>query len=631
MPRSMIAASLLLLGCLAHTARASDDAPAPAPIAPAPAAPPVVAPAPAAPEAEPAIDPVKSAAVLKIVDELRIEAAKIRGLAWKKEVPAELISRAQLKRNLEQMIKDELKPDEYERDVKLLHRLGLLRPDQDPLEIEKAFLEKGIAGYFNPKTKRFYVVDGLTGEGQRPTILHELVHALEDQYIDLDVTLKRVEKDGDRVFALKCVIEGSAEHARLAFESEHPGIAKIALEDQKKSSGADMAKIVATTPALLLLPTLLQYQTGPAFVGRAGGKDYVGGMARLYEDPPTTEEQVMHPGKFLGAARDLPRKITWPTDLAATLGEGWKAFEETPVGELDVALWLDRWFGAADGKLDMGLMASGRFYTKEAQTAAEGWDGMTTQLLEVNGKPTTIVMISAWDSPKDAQEAADAFAKALSKQYGKEFALTGFGGGDAATRSLAFSGPFGEGRLEVRGDEVRLLDGVPADALGRVWAKISAAKIERDPADTWSAETEVDPIATAAWKDVKFGAGWNKPSDDWTLEDKGAEGGTVVSKGTTSLRIDTRAGGLQENLLKLFVEFKKRHPTAKLDMQAIQEAAIGTKEAAKFVMPDGATTRHIYVAPIGDALLIADCAFPTSESESGEKAVAAALGGFLFK
>ena len=161
---------------------------------------------------------------------------------------------------------------------------------------------------------------------------------------------------------------------------------------------------------------------------------------------------------------------------------------------------------------------------------------------------------------------------------------------------------------------MRLLDGVPADALERVWAKVSAAKIERDPADTWTAETDVDPIKTAAWKDLKFGAGWNKPSDDWTLEDKGAEGGTVASKGTTSLRIDTRAGGLQENLLKLVVEFKKRHPTAALDMRTIQESAIGTKEAAKFVMPDGATTRHIYVAPIGDALLIADFAFPTADT-----------------
>ena len=104
MPRSTIAVSLLVLGCLVPLARASDDAPtpaAPAPVAPAPGAPPAVAPVPAAPDAEPAIDPAKSAAVLKIVDELRVEAAKIRGLAWKKEVPAELISRAQLRRNFE--------------------------------------------------------------------------------------------------------------------------------------------------------------------------------------------------------------------------------------------------------------------------------------------------------------------------------------------------------------------------------------------------------------------------------------------------------------------------------------------------------------------------------------------------
>ena len=31
--------------------------------------------------------------MLKVVEELRVEAAKIRGLAWKHDVPADLLSR----------------------------------------------------------------------------------------------------------------------------------------------------------------------------------------------------------------------------------------------------------------------------------------------------------------------------------------------------------------------------------------------------------------------------------------------------------------------------------------------------------------------------------------------------------
>ena len=79
-------------------------------------------------------------------------------------------------------------------------RLGLLAADEDPIAMTlEAFLEQGIAGYYDPKTKRhFYVIDGLSGEGQRPTILHELVHALEDQYFDLEKQVEPLEKDGDR-------------------------------------------------------------------------------------------------------------------------------------------------------------------------------------------------------------------------------------------------------------------------------------------------------------------------------------------------------------------------------------------------------------------------------------------------
>ena len=180
--------------------------------------------------------------VVRVVEELRTEAAKIRRLAWKHDVPADLLTRDQLKKELEAMILEDFKPDEYARDKKILQRLGLITADEDPLEMTKRFLEQGIAGFYNPKTKRLYIIDGLSVEAQRPTMLHELIHALEDQYIDLETRQKAVEKDSDALFALKCTIEGSAERARKIYEKANPEIAKLSQREQARSpehGGAD--------------------------------------------------------------------------------------------------------------------------------------------------------------------------------------------------------------------------------------------------------------------------------------------------------------------------------------------------------------------------------------------------------
>jgi hypothetical protein len=639
-PRLALLAVFTLAGGMAFA-----EEPVPAPV-PAPAPAPTVAAGP---------DAARRAEILKIVDALRLDAARIRGLPWKQEVPADLISRQQLRINLEEMIKEEMKPEEYERDLRMLRRLGLLREDEDPIQIQLKFLEQGIAGYFNPKTKRFYVIDGLTGDGQRPTILHELVHALEDQYIDLEKSQKALEKDGDRLFAFKCVVEGSAEHARRQYEKENPEIARLSAREQQTSQSAgEMKSILKTVPALLILPTLLQYQTGPAFVGRAVGEDYVKGMERLYGDAPLSQEQVLHPGKYLASSRDLPRRMEWPTDIATTLGEGWKGHEAMPMGQLDLALWLDRWFGETNGKLDFRLMGQGRFWTKPTQVASQGWDGMWMQVFDKGDKTIGYALASAWDSNDDAREAAEAIETALRKQYGKAFASDGWkdgdgrpvadGGGDGeharpltgdgGVRTIDFTGTYGPGRIEVRGDEVRAADGFPEGAIDRVWTRVAAVKIERDPADTWTEAGEPDLLAGADWRSEPAGAAWKAP-EGWTIQAR-PDGTGFAEHGDTKVRISVRKGGLEENLLALMVELKSRHPKAPLDMSKAEDIELGAKAAGLLRLDDGKAVekpqnREIYFVPSGDALILLDVEHPRASWDAARKPIDAFLSGFTFR
>ena len=85
-----------------------------------------------------------------------------------------------------------------------------------------------------------------------------------------------------------------------------------------------------------------------------------------YLDPPVSTEQVLHPEKYIGTPRDVPRDVRVP-DLGEDLGEGWRLVAQDVLGELILGAHLDRYLPD----------------TQEALVAAAGWDGDRAMWLEV--------------------------------------------------------------------------------------------------------------------------------------------------------------------------------------------------------------------------------------------------------
>jgi hypothetical protein len=91
----------------------------------------------------------------------------------------------------------------------VLKRLGMF-PEE--LSLRKTYLdvlEEQIAGYYDPKTKVLYVVDNAQGEMRDITVSHELIHALQDQYLRLD-SIQKIRGRDDRQLAAQAIIEGHA-------------------------------------------------------------------------------------------------------------------------------------------------------------------------------------------------------------------------------------------------------------------------------------------------------------------------------------------------------------------------------------------------------------------------------------
>src|SRR6185503_11826707 len=170
----------------------------------------------------------------------------------------------------------------------------------------------------------FYLIEGNDGRGARPIVFHELVHALEDQYFDLDPFYKSVEEDSDMSLARRALVEGSACLFASVYEKEHPDDVQAMMQAQATPElMKKQARMVTTVrPVLIATTGMYPYHNAPAWLEAIHAKE-AAALEKLYADPPVSTEQVLHPAKFpLEGARDYPHRVS-PPDVGGILGEGW--------------------------------------------------------------------------------------------------------------------------------------------------------------------------------------------------------------------------------------------------------------------------------------------------------------------
>jgi hypothetical protein len=485
-----LAAGLLVL--VASPARAEDD------------------PTPAAVEQASEARRAATARAQQMVDELMPITARMRGLTWKRPVPVRVFSREELQAYIAEEIKKEVPPEELQRDERILRRLGLVREGQDILELQLLMLREMVAGLYNPDTGEMLVVEGPEGDGQKPTILHELIHALEDQHYDIKAMEKPYrDHDPDRHFAIRCLLEGSAEWARRAYQDAYPDVARTYYAQLRgnEDAAAGQMRVMTTVPAYLMVSSLLHYRAGPNFVTHAVGTDYPGGMQRLLDDPPTTQEHMLHPYKWLGPRRDYPRTVRWCPKLLEAAGEGWRLLDEQTVGELDFAVFIDFFLGDEDGRLNVDTLGAGQFVASMANRAARGWDAGHARYLEGPDEHITVVTAYAFDTARDAAEAADIMGAALRGANGAAWKGLGWqSAGPDGARSFDYEGLYGRGRILQRGEEVLLLDGARGN-LDALWAAVTRTTFDVDARDVGGEGDAIDPFEGCSVVDHRRGLG----------------------------------------------------------------------------------------------------------------------------
>jgi hypothetical protein len=392
-------------------------------------------------------------AALNSTEEILKVVSRLRALDIKQSVKSSFKTKDEIEQAVIRDLDENTPPEEFEASQKTLLKLGLVTRSFRLRDYVVQLLREQVAGFYEPKTKEFYLAAWLPISDQKRVIAHELVHALQDQHFNLRRFESWPKGDSDAELAAHALVEGEATLVMIEYDFEQQGLKldmnKIGsltdnMIEQDGDSDAKAYPVLANAPKVLKENLQFPYIYGAGFVGAVLKNRSWQALDTSYESLPASTEQIMHPERFL--IRDNPVKIEMP-DLAGSLGPNWKKADADVNGE----------FGY--------LVALTEFIPKRtARTAADGWGGDRYALYE--NKTTGALLLAqytTWDTENDAKEFFDAYSERTLKRYklGKPM--------DLNVRPRVYETNEGLASIELRGKDVVMIEGAQTrEQLSRV-------------------------------------------------------------------------------------------------------------------------------------------------------------------
>jgi len=342
----------------------------------------------------------KSLSLDAMVDSIMPRLTVVAGLEQRGPVKVRTQGKDSLRVYLERRMASELPAEELEAIRQVYVALGLLPGDLDLQRMLMDLYTEQVVGYYDPEQKTLFVVENAKTEEVYPVLVHELVHAIQDQHVNLD-SLISDDRGNDRQTAAQAAIEGHATLVMFSLLAEQASGSPVdprSLPDigvqirQGMEADNSQLPVFRSAPQILKETLLFPYAAGASFVHKLWLRPLTTGFgtpypAPLADDLPHSTEQVLHPDSRFLVEKDEPTELSLEGDTTAVV------YENT-LGELETRIFLEHHLG--DG------------------SAASGWDGDRFRLLNVPGG-RVLVWYSIWDDVR----AADRFAMAYRQIAGR--------------------------------------------------------------------------------------------------------------------------------------------------------------------------------------------------------------------
>jgi hypothetical protein len=363
-----------------------------------------------------------------MAEELAPEVERAVGLDFRYPANVAVRTREDVYDYLRHKMEAEFPPEELER-LSTAYRLFRMIPED--LDLNQLILDlytEQVVGFYDPQSDTLYVVTGAESLELRLIVGHELVHALQAQYVPLDSILTS-RGDNDRRTAAQAVFEGQGVIASLHAMMPDGDLAAVPefwtqMRETIRQQESSMP-VLGSAPLVLRETLIFPYLGGADFV-RWFNERYPGSVP-FGERLPESTEQVMHTDRY--ASGDRPTMLEFATDQEILYEDG--------LGEFEMRVLMTELLGDED----------------DAAAAVIDWGGDRYAVFPVDSEHG-LVWWSVWDSAT----AADRFLRTFEPAW---------------RRGLLSDRTFNVERTQLDGmPAVRLIDGPrgwsPSDATTRV-------------------------------------------------------------------------------------------------------------------------------------------------------------------
>jgi len=319
----------------------------------------------------------EDAVLARLVDSLRGPVERAAGLKFRTPPRSALRSPAQVRAYLLAKLDEELPPARM-RGLETSYRLFGMLPDT--LDLRRLLLDlytEQVAGYYDPDSTTLFGVAGADRKQLRLVLAHEMVHALQGQYLPLDSILKATASN-DRLTAAQSILEGQATLASIDVLAPGQGVTKLPqfwemYRDQVREQQSAMP-VFARAPLVVREALIFPYLDGAEFMHwwtTEGPKDTLPYGPRM----PVSTEQILHPERY--ARGDVPVPLAFAADSGILYEDG--------LGESEIRVLLATLAGSNDVQTVVPI----------------GWGGDRYRVYDSPGGPA-LVWYVVWDDSSSA-------------------------------------------------------------------------------------------------------------------------------------------------------------------------------------------------------------------------------------
>ena len=391
----------------------------------------------------------------------------IRQEEFESEVPVEIISRDEFQQRQSDNTTSNASFDAWNDQV--WEALFIVGEDTEANDALQSASGETTAGFYAPADDRIRII---TDSPDSPTIdnatlVHELVHALQDQNGALGERIGNTETQ-DADLAVDGVVEGEANYIERRY-TERCGVEWECVNTPSDDSSP------GEPPNLGILLTLLHpYSDGPVYIDWLRDQGGWSAVDAAFEEPPESSEQVIH------RTDEEPTPIEYE-DRAR---EGWETFPNQgqngsdTVGE--ASMYVMFWYQARTARADTVpvqslLQTSGPLdmYNYDAAPSAGWGNDRVFPYRDGEGEDARhgYVWVTEWDSEADADEFVEAYGAILESQ--------GVSNVDGEGTYVISDGEFEDAfRIDRDGTRVTIVNGPDSEAVSNI----------RPPADGASAD-----------------------------------------------------------------------------------------------------------------------------------------------